>query len=601
MTQAKNSWVARVFAEPRRAWLASPWLGPIAALITVALCVPSLWLGLLLDDHFHRLTLLGLGTELLGRPSHALDLFRFMPGDAAFNEAGRIQGTLPWWIPDDLRLAFWRPLASATHLLDYRLWPETPALMHLHNLVWMAAFVVLAGRLYRRLGDPPAWIAGIATLLFALFSGHGVPASWIANRGALMAGVFSIACLIAHDRSVREDRTGAWIAAPVLLAAALLSGEIALGVVAYLGAYALVLDPRGWRRGLLALLPAATVVVTWRTAYSMLGYGAAGSLNYVDPIATPGRFALALVERVPLLIFKLLGGPPSHLTGLAPRVEQIGASIVAAVLILLAAALLRAGFRASDTTRTQLHFWSLGALGCCIPACATTSHDRLLVLAAIGSSMVIAQLLATIATNHVGPGLRRLGAAWLISFGVFGPLLLVLDGFSLRIIQAPQVAASESLPAELEGRTLMVVNVPDPLSMCAQLPFYRAARGEPYPETLRCMGASEGAIEVRRPNPRALVLAPEDGYLIGPNAALLDDGEWERFVDRSWDLGDVRVEVLSTTADGRPQNVAFHFDEAPHADDERVWVVWTEDGFADFELPEVGERVVLEAQPLIPD
>ena len=601
----QRSLVARALDEKRRAWLASPWLAPIAALITVVLCSPSLGLGLLLDDHFHRLTLLGLGPELLGRPEHANDLFRFMPGDAAFNEAARIQGTLPWWIPDDLRLAFWRPLASATHQLDYHLWPELPALMHLHSLVWMAAFVVLAARLFRRLGSPPIWLAGLATVLFALFSGHGVPASWIANRGSLMAGVFGVTCLLLHDRGARDDLLGPQILAPLALLAALLSSEISLGIVAYLIAYALVLDPRGGRRGLLALLPSTCVLVTWRILYEVLGYGAAGSRDYIDPITMPRGFVLACVERMPRLLFKLVGGPPSHLTGVAPRVEQLGASVFATVFLLVVMWLVWPAFRslgssAKAETRRRMRFWLLGALACCVPASATTSHDRLLVLAALGASMVIAEILGQVADADLGPGLRRLGALWLISLGLVGPLLMVVDGLSLRMIRSPQIEAGASLPGELEGQTLMVVNVPEPLSMCAQLPFYRAARGEAYPAQLRCMGASEAAIEVRRPNPNTLVLSPAEGYLLGPNAGLLDDGDRERFVERSWELGDVRVEVLSTTEDGRPQNVAWHFVVPPGPEDGRVWVVWGPDGFERFELPEVGEIRTLDAQPLLP-
>lgn len=37
----------------------------------------------------------------------------------------------------------------ALPLLDFRLWPDSPVLMHLHNLAWFALLVFLAGWIYR--------------------------------------------------------------------------------------------------------------------------------------------------------------------------------------------------------------------------------------------------------------------------------------------------------------------------------------------------------------------------------------------------------------------------------------------------------------------
>ena len=76
-------------------------------------------------------------------------------------------GTLPWWTPDDLKLSLCRPVAAFTHWLDYRLFPDSPALMHAHNIAWFAVVVFLLTIVYRKLMGA-GWAAGLAALLFLL-------------------------------------------------------------------------------------------------------------------------------------------------------------------------------------------------------------------------------------------------------------------------------------------------------------------------------------------------------------------------------------------------------------------------------------------------
>jgi hypothetical protein len=74
-------------------------------------------------------------------------------------------GTLPWWTPADLRLSLCRPVAAFTHWMDYRLFPDSPALMHAHNIAWFAAVVFAVTMVYRKLMGT-GWAAGLAALLF---------------------------------------------------------------------------------------------------------------------------------------------------------------------------------------------------------------------------------------------------------------------------------------------------------------------------------------------------------------------------------------------------------------------------------------------------
>jgi hypothetical protein len=50
------------------------------------------------------------------------------------------------------------------------------------------------------------------------------------------------------------------------------------------------------------------VLIIWRAVRDSLGYGVANMGGYVDPITDPVRFATALFERYPVLLFGQWGG-----------------------------------------------------------------------------------------------------------------------------------------------------------------------------------------------------------------------------------------------------------------------------------------------------
>jgi hypothetical protein len=57
-------------------------------------------------------------------------------------------------------------------------------------------------------------------------------------------------------------------------------------------------------------------------------------------------------------------------------------------------------------------------------------------------------------------------------------------------------------------------------------------------------------------------------------------------------LTGLTVEVTTVTKDGRPAEATFRF-AIPLEDASLRWVAWQESGFTAFDLPVVGERVVL--------
>jgi hypothetical protein len=51
-------------------------------------------------------------------------------------------GFFPWWTYKGLKAEFLQWLTVQTHRLDYWLWPNSPAAMHAHSLLWFATLVI---------------------------------------------------------------------------------------------------------------------------------------------------------------------------------------------------------------------------------------------------------------------------------------------------------------------------------------------------------------------------------------------------------------------------------------------------------------------------
>jgi hypothetical protein len=185
---------------------------PLAA---IAFVLPSLCAGLAGDDYFMRAVALQ-NTDICCLPQSAFDLFAFVLGskDTAVIRQGMATGLYPWWTHPHLTIAFFRPLASFTHWLDFRFGGDAVWLMHLHSLVWYALLVLTAGLLYQRFLSP-FWTAGLATLLYALDYSHSIGAASLCNRNAVMAAVFGVLALLNHDWWRRDNRKLCSMGAPI--------------------------------------------------------------------------------------------------------------------------------------------------------------------------------------------------------------------------------------------------------------------------------------------------------------------------------------------------------------------------------------------------
>jgi len=562
-------------------WLTRDRFGLRAAAIGVVLSLPALGVGFVADDHFLRATSLGLNPPELTLASK-LDLFRFFSGEKWRYDAWVERGITPWWAPEDLRVSFWRPVASALHQLDFALF-HSPVPMHAHSLVWLALLVLAAAALFRRLHRAP-WVAALAALVFAVDDGHGVPVGWLSNRNGVVATCFAVLALVTHDRWRRDGWRPGLPLSLAALSAGLLSGEIALGALGGVLAHALVFE-RDRRSKLLAAAPALALVAAWRVAYSALGYGAHGSGLYIDPLHSPFAFLVAAVERLPLLVLGQLGGLPSDAWAFVPR--PVGAALaVAALLACVPLGRALSGLVRNDPVARFYALWLVLAL---VPGCATFPNDRLLMVASVAGAGLVAQALAT--WRGGGP-VSRVTAIFLLAVHlVAAPLGLPPRAYSMSFLANATVRSIEQVPHDLAGKTLVVVNAPDGL-MCAQILAHGASLGVRLPARLRCVGVSRDTVTVTRPTERSLALATRDGFFSGTLDTLF------RAADIPWHVGDgprttaVRVSVAALAASGRPSELRADFDE-PLESDAHVFIVWRGKSYVRFVPPPVGGSVAL--------
>lgn len=522
-----------------------------------------------------------------------MEAFSALKGDRELNRRYTDLGYLPWWTPEDFRLAFFRPLTLATVWLDYRLWSGSPVLMHAHSLLWFAALVVAAAFLYRRIVEP-AWVAGLAALLYALDDAHAAPAAWLANRNALLATFFGVLCLVVHDRWRRDGwRPGIYIA-PALLGLGLLSGEAALAATGFLFAHALFLDPG--RSRLRPLLPYAPVVVAWAGLYRLRGFGAIGSGLYLDPLQSPGAYGVALLRRAPFSLMGQWTPLPADLGSLLPASTGRLWWLVAVGLLLILAAALLSVLRRDRTAR----FWASGMMLSLLPISATFPSNRLLFFVGLGAMGLVARYLQETLTARRGDRaahsfpLRGLAWALVIFHLVLAPLFMPLGAVAIRQMGDPMLTAAASLGTDprIADQDLVIVSSPDHLMFVTNLPTLQVLGERPVPRRLRALSTGPTAIELARVDARSLRVDLERGLFAGPLGRLFRSARRPFAPGDTTRLTGFEAEVVASAPDGSPTAILYRFAQ-PLDDPSLRWVRWQEGRYIAFEPPAVGDSISL--------
>jgi hypothetical protein len=544
-----NKLIARISS-----WLSAPRTPLRLAILGVLLGAPSLGVGLFMDDFAHRAAHLGKG--IVGDMREPWLMFSFTDGVPEHTRATMETGLYPWWTSETVLLNFWRPLTALTHAIDHALWPNVPALMHAQNLFWFALVILAVMGLYKRIGGA-VWPAGLAGLLFTVDESHALPVAWIANRNALLALFFGVMCLNCHI-CWRETARTRWLAlALLMLATAVHCNEGGIATCGYLFAYAVCLDRSPWLHRLSTLVPYGAIVVMWRIAYSAMGFGALGSPTYIDPGASPGRFAGVLVQRAPVLFsaqwFNLPGEPYDFLES-PYQFAYWGVAVALGFLFVIAIwPVLR--------TSPQARFWMIGSALSLVPASTTFPSGRLLVFASVGGAALLAQyLIWTYQPNgHRALFHRGLAALFILIHVLLPPFALAGTSVGLGVIAHAVIDRYRDIPypEDIANRRVFLINAPN-YFLTTYSNVYRALEDLPTPEGMHTLSPNA-------PVPAKMTVTRIDADTLRFDAAEGFQYLLFRDIDRPFAMGDrielehLTVEILEVDAVGRAKAVHYHF------------------------------------------
>ena len=122
-------------------------------------------------------------------------------------EASQVQQGLGWdsvvWAMTTMEAAFWHPLTSLSHILDYQLFGLNPTGHHLTNLLFHLVNVVLFfWVLYRMTGA--LWPSALVAALFALHPLNVESVAWVAERKNVLSTMFWLLTLLAYVGYVKK-------------------------------------------------------------------------------------------------------------------------------------------------------------------------------------------------------------------------------------------------------------------------------------------------------------------------------------------------------------------------------------------------------------
>ncbi|MFT6398662.1 MAG: multisubunit Na+/H+ antiporter MnhB subunit [Bradymonadia bacterium] len=557
--------------------------------------LPALEVGYSTDDYAHELRL-NPASDLAGFGYAPEKLFEFV-GDADARDAAVEEGTLSWWTHPQAQLSFFRPLSIATHRVDHAVAPSNPSFAYLHSIAWFALLLVALALLYQRLSTPG--VALIAFAVFALDDVHGPTVGFIANRNAIIAAFFGAVTLIAHDRWRRDNWKLGEAIGPVAFGLALLAGEAGVTVAGFLVAYAVTMEEGTWRERARSSAGYVLVGFIWAGIYSAGHYGSRFSGVYTDPVAEPLRFAADLLERAPVLFLGQFSVAWSEFWALyPPHIKPIiwMAGVVHAVLgVALLWPLLR--------RQPEVRFWALAGTLSLVPVCATIPSDRLLFFSSMAAAPVIAAAIATL-----GPaaaefsiwrrrGMRTVGVLFVLVHLVISPLMLPLRAQSMATVNRALTLLDTMIPTEesVTERTLIVISAPSD-GIVSYVPIARAATDVHRPRRLRLLATAPTGGTVTRIDANTLEVRPDLGLLSAEAEQMLRATSDPMEAGDTVELSDVIYEVVELNEAGRPAAIRAAFD-VPLEDPRFIWLVWSDVGFREFEVPSMGESVRYERVP----
>jgi len=563
--------------------------------VLAGLLIPTLWVGMMADDYYLAIRVLEPSLLPAINDASLFNMFSVSDGQPATNRYLVQQGVMPWWTSTEFRFQMWRPLAELSHGLDYSLWPNTPWLMHLHQLIWALLFFTLAYRFLLRFCDERA-VALLAFVLFAISANHGQTIAWLASRNTLMASACGMAAVLLHVKSRQPGQALAHVVGLRLLAllifvAALLSSEYGLSASAWLFAWTFTLDRGGIARRVVRLMPYGVIMLLWAAVYQYWNHGVTASEYYTDPARSPLQYGLVLLQVVPGILFNSIYHIPAAVFGSA-KFGQPG-WYVALISSLFFLYLIRDLLR-----QPQMRFFLLGSVLCMMPVAAGPGGPRILAFISLGITPLVASVITQWAFRS-GKFSGQRDVAGILAWPVL--LLTALSVATLPTVSVvyhdhdrsnvAQPARQLPISEQDVDSTVVLIN-PNSMFYAIFYPLARAYQGLPNPANFYPLASGDRSMTLQRDAEHSFVLTPEDGFLLEPAAYFMRSKSELFSVGQRFEYEGLVVEILSLLQDGRPATARFAFTKSLTSDDVRL-LRCEDHRFLPVQLPPVGASISL--------
>ncbi|HTM57338.1 MAG TPA: tetratricopeptide repeat protein [Candidatus Udaeobacter sp.] len=249
--------------------------------------------------------------------------------------------TSDFWTTLQTHSGLWRPATTLSYAVDFKVAHDTPAWYHAVNLTLHAAVTALLILLMIQFGVAalPALVAGV---WFAAMPAHVESVAWISGRTDLLSAAFCLATLWLDQRRRARGASNPGMLAPAMLVLALLSKEVAAGLIIVLAAVAWI-DPRNASKSAgdalrdMArwLAPYLAVTAVYVTAHQLV-VGAAATRGYIDAATRSHARLAALTIPAHLIAFLWPGYPHSPEIALPLPGSWASGMVVIGSLILIA-------------------------------------------------------------------------------------------------------------------------------------------------------------------------------------------------------------------------------------------------------------------------
>ena len=147
------------------------------------------------------------------------------------------------------------------------------------------------------------------------------------------------------------------------------------------------------------------------------------------------------------------------------------------------------------------------------------------------------------------------------------------------------------LGPEVSDQTLVIVNAPS-AAHAGYLIFRRALSGQSVPRHTRVLAPAIPSVTIRRLDERTLAIRPARGYLDHVLDRIFRTERRALVIGERVKLSGMTVEITDLTADGRPAEAMFRFNE-PLESPSLHWLCFRGNSFEPFIPPPIGQEITI--------